>query len=394
MDSLHLDDLRDLVNADDSPCISIYLPTFRAGREVRQNAIRWKNLVDEVRQCLSDYRQHDQSMSERLKELDALTENDDFWQHQSDGLAAFASANACKRFRLPLEFDEFASVGNRYHVSPLLPLFEADGQFYILAVSQNSVRLLSGTKYQVGELSPEILPTDLQSALNIDEYMSTLQHHSGSGVSADQNSIFHGHGGSDPDVKKQDEILQFFHRIDDALQKFFDDKQKPLVFAGVDYLFPIFQKACSHAGLVDQSVTGSPDDLSPEELHEQAWSVVEPVFSADRQAALERYSQSAHTDRATEDVDTIVSAAQQGQVETLLVAAEAEPVWGVVSESGEIRRVQREDNAAEDLLNYAVIQTLLNSGAIYTVERDQLNGHAPAVATLRYPQTASLENAR
>lgn len=387
MDSMHLNDLKELVEVQGSPCISIYMPTYRAGREVRQNAIRWKNLVDHIEKRLEGDDQWDKaSVEARLKELEALTGDDDYWQHQADGLAAFVTADDFRRFRLPLDFDEFAAVGKRYHVSPLIPLFQADGQFFILAVSQNSVRLLRATKHRVTELEPDELPTDLRSALNIDEYMSSLQHHSGAGVSADENTIFHGHGGSDPDVKKQDEILQYFYRIDEALQQFFQDHHKTLVFAGVDYLFPIFQKASSHAGLVDEPVTGNPDDLTPEELHERAWTVVEPLFSAERQTALARFGDAAHTDRATNEIEAIVQAARQGQIDTLLIADGAEATYGTIDpSSGQVRRADESDSEAEDLVNSAVVETLLNSGTVYTVEREQLNGDAVAAAILRYP---------
>jgi hypothetical protein len=38
---------------------------------------------------------------------------------------------------------------DRFHLKPLLPLLTGDGRFYILALSQNQVRLLQGTRYSV-----------------------------------------------------------------------------------------------------------------------------------------------------------------------------------------------------------------------------------------------------
>jgi len=40
-------------------------------------------------------------------------------------------------------------VSDRFHLKPLLPLLTGDGRFYILALSQNQVRLLQGTRYSV-----------------------------------------------------------------------------------------------------------------------------------------------------------------------------------------------------------------------------------------------------
>ena len=69
-----------------------------------------------------------------------------FWQHQSAGLAIFITSNRVRRYRLPLNFAELMVVTDHFHISPLLPLFTGDGQFYILALSQNEVRLLLGTR--------------------------------------------------------------------------------------------------------------------------------------------------------------------------------------------------------------------------------------------------------
>ncbi len=75
-----------------------------------------------------------------------------FWQHQSDGLAIFLSSNKIRRYRLPLNFEELMVVDDHLYIKPLLPLFTGDGQFYILALSQNKVRLLNGTRDSVSEV--------------------------------------------------------------------------------------------------------------------------------------------------------------------------------------------------------------------------------------------------
>jgi hypothetical protein len=43
-------------------------------------------------------------------------------------------------------------VSERFHVKPLLPLLSGDGRFYVLALSQNEIRLLQGTRYSVEQV--------------------------------------------------------------------------------------------------------------------------------------------------------------------------------------------------------------------------------------------------
>ena len=43
-------------------------------------------------------------------------------------------------------------MAQRFQVRPLFPLLSDDGRFYVLALSQNVIRLLIGTRYHVHEV--------------------------------------------------------------------------------------------------------------------------------------------------------------------------------------------------------------------------------------------------
>ncbi len=50
--SVSQDELKNLIEVTQAPCISIYIPTQKAGPEVRQNPIRFKNLMREAEEHL------------------------------------------------------------------------------------------------------------------------------------------------------------------------------------------------------------------------------------------------------------------------------------------------------------------------------------------------------
>lgn len=386
MDPFTRDHLKDLAEALVEPAVSVYMPTFRSGREVRQNVIRFKNLVKQASVQLSARGMDDEEVRHLLAEASSLEANDDWWQHQSDGLAMFLAPERFDCYRVPLGFEELVTVGKRFDVRPMVWLLQGDGRFYVLAASQNRVRLFEGTRFSVSELEPTGLPSDLRSALNIDEYTSSLQQHSTGGPDAAGSMLFHGHGGSDMDVKKKDEILPFFRRINTALSAYFDNDRVPLVFAGVDYLFPVFQQACDHKGLVETAVTGNPDDLAAEKIHEQAWAVVEPIFQKSRESAWKRFHDLAESESATDDIGEIIQAAIVGQIDTLLFADGAEQ-WGVVDEqSGAVASDSPSSEDAEELINYAAVHTLINGGAVYALTPNRFANDKAAGAVLRYPR--------
>ena len=75
-----------------------------------------------------------------------------FWRGQKDGLAIFLTSDASHFYQVPLEVPELVVVSERFHLKPLLELF-GDGVFYLLALSQNDVRLLQASKYSVSDVT-------------------------------------------------------------------------------------------------------------------------------------------------------------------------------------------------------------------------------------------------
>ncbi|WP_417388569.1 hypothetical protein [Gimesia sp.] len=383
MDTFTRSDLKKLTTKTNAPLLSIYMPTYRSGREVLQNATRFKNLMKQAKQKLLATGLSESQITEMLAEASELETNEDWWQHQSDGLAIFISPNHFDCYRVPIDFEELVIVGSHFYIRPVIQLIQGDGRFYVLAVSQNRVRLFSGSHYSIEELEPEQLPSDLRSALNIDEYTSTLQHHSIGGPDAAKNTVFHGHGAAEMDQHKQDEIIQYFHHISAAIQSFLRNENTPLVFAGVDYLFPLFQSTCHYKGLVEQPVTGNPDELTAAELHQQAWPVVEPIFARDSQDALQEYNNSAESETATNDLGKTIRAANQGAVNTLLLAEDKQH-WGGFDEQASSIVNKDGQVDSDELLNYAAVQTLTTGGTVYSLPGDTLpNGESAAL--LRFP---------
>jgi release factor family 7 len=79
--------------------------------------------------------------------------------------------------RLPEEFGELVVVADRFHVKPLLTLLAAAHRFYVLALSQNQVRLLAGTPHGVREVELAGVPQSLREALKYDDLEKELGLH-------------------------------------------------------------------------------------------------------------------------------------------------------------------------------------------------------------------------
>jgi hypothetical protein len=382
MDMITLTELKTLSGRQPDWCVSLYMPTHRHGRDTEQDPIRLKNLLRETEERLESKGLRSPDVRQMLEPAQRLLHDSGFWRRQSDGLALFITPEANYTYRLPLPFTELVVISDRFHLKPLLPFFATDGHFYILALSQNEVRLLEGTRHTVDEIEMENLPTSIADALQYERFEQELQFHSSSASSGGKRpAMFHGHDVSDEDKGR---ILRWFHKLDDELSTLLAEKQSPLVLAGVDYLLPLYQEANAYPHLLEKGIEGNPEKLKPEELHERAWLLVEPVFDQAREEAAARYGQLASGGQATTDIQEAVLAAHHGRVDALFVAVDIE-VWGVFDAAANRVSVHKEaEPGDEDLLDLAAIQTMTNSGAVYAVPREHVPEQAPLAALFRY----------
>jgi hypothetical protein len=271
-------------------------------------------------------------------------------------------------------------VTDRFHIKPLLPLLSGDGRYFVLALSQNKVRLLQSTHYSVSELDLGDVPENLAETLRDDDSWKDLHMHSGlSRGEGNLSAITHG-----DEVDRKENIRRYFRRIDKGLHELLRNERVPLVLAGVDYLHPIYKEVNSYPHLMDEGIAGNPERLSTGELHEQAWAIVRPYFQKAQQEAVGRYKEFVSSDRASNRIRKIIPAACHGRIELLFVIPDLQQ-WGTFDPgTDEIHLHKKEKTGDEDLLESAAIQTLLNGGIVYMVEPGKMPDDGSLAAVFRY----------
>jgi hypothetical protein len=378
--------LRRLIAEQERPCVSIYMPTVRMGDETRQNPIRFKNLLNQAEEMLVEAGYRRPEARALLGPGHELLADEHFWQRQSEGFVLFISSSVTRYFRLPLAFEEGIFYGDTFHVKPLLPLIINNGHFFILAISQQAVRLFEGTRDGVDEINLEDVPSSLAEALRWDDPEPNLQHHAKQGPSTfgEMQGGFHGHGvGQD---NKKDDILRYFHKVNEGITELLAGEESPLILAGVEYLHPIYRQANSYAHLVDEGITGNPDKISPQDLHQMAWDLLEPHFRGEQDQSTQLYQQHAGSQHATEDLAGIVQAAVYGQVSDLFVATDSMQ-WGQFdAETGQVHIHETQTPESTDLVDLAACHTFLNGGKVFAVPPEEVPAGGPVAAVLRWPE--------
>jgi len=371
-------ELKTLMEKTEGPCVSIFMPTLRGGVQSQQNPIRFKNMLREAEERLVAAGLRPPEAKDLLEPAQKLLQDGPFWR-QSNGIALFLSPKTYRYYRLPFDFDEVLVVADRFNIKPLLRLPASAERFYILALSQNRVRLLEGANRKISEIDLEIegIPKSLADALKYDDVEKQRSAHSG----APGKMLFHGNAIAD-DAKVN--ILRYFQQIDRGLKDVLRDKHVPLLLAGVGYLLSIYKEVNNYPNLLPEGIEGSPDRMEAEELYERAVTILEPYSLKARQEAVALYKQTAGTGLTSNDVKEIVPAAYYGRVDILFVNNELH-LWGTFDpDTNEVELMPKAEHGNGDLLDLAAVHTILNGGVVYAVGPEKMPENVLLAAVYRY----------
>jgi hypothetical protein len=387
MDYLDHQQIRSLLENSASPAVSIYMPTHRGGAEAKQDPIRLKNAIVEAKQRLVSRGWSERQSDLFLAPCRELLGDGSFWLNLADGLAAFLDKGGFRYYRLPFHFDDMVAVADTFFIKPLIPFLNRSGEFYLLALSEQQVRLFRGSGYGIRELELTGVPRSMKEAFQYDEPEQQQQWHTrtsqaGMPKAAMRQAMFHGHGGA-VDIAKTDRD-RFIHLVDRKLNRILTDKNIPLVLASVDYSLATYASINSYPRLLDRHVQGNPDHLEEQELWRRAWPVVEPELLKGRSEALKRGQEQAHSDRGGNSFEKVTPHAYEGRVDELVVAVDREQ-YGTYDPA--TRRVVLHDEPGPDnieLLEFTAHHTLLNGGSVYAMNSREVPGGAWLLATFRY----------
>lgn len=387
IDLLERSSLDQLMAYEADVCVSIYLPMKRKGSDVRGNSVQLKNTLTEVTETLEERGWRKPDIDAFLEEPRQLLIDTEYWQHQDKGLVLFLSSDVYETYRLPLRFEPLTIVSERFHIKPLLPLFSDNGAYYVLALSQNKVRMFKGTRYSLEEVDGALMeaagiPESIDEALAYDDPEEQLQHHTTTSGSVKGPEVVH-HGHTVEDEREQ-RLRRFVQNVAKGVSNLLKGDETPVVVASVGYLHSLFEDMARLPNVMDDLIEGNPEHTPVETLRVDAWEIVAPSFTAAREQTSLRFKELSGDKKATDHLEEIIPAAFQGRIDALMVALDKH-AWGHFDmATSEVVVHGSERSNGEDLLDYAAVHTLKNGGTVYVVEEQELPGDTAAAAILRY----------
>jgi len=361
---------KELARAHDVDCISIYVPASRAGEEVDQKhaQLKLKNIVSEVRTTLEDSGKVEDDLNASLQRLEKLLKDAYFFRHQSDGLAIYLQGSEMSYFTLPVHFESVYYIADHFYLLPILPFFNDDGNFYLLALSQQKATLYEGSRHFMAEL---ILDEGTQKSPDRDGDIKekSLQFRSAGG--AQKGVLYHGQGSGKDD--RQKDLEKYFKSVDQAVNALLREEKAPLVLACVDSHFAVYRDLTAYHHLFPDYIPGNPDDIDAQLLHEKGWDLVEEYFLNERKAEREKIRDLSAGGRTSYSLDEILQASLDGRIETLFIQMGIDKYGLYDQDQRSVLRVrsEREGNSVS-LFNMAATHALLKGGRVFLESKENM----------------------
>lgn len=362
-------DLVALTSHREDICVSIYLPTTPLSQEAAADRIALRNMGKEVAAQLEAAGADKRRVASLLEQLDDLVDDTRFWQFQARSLAIFATPGNLRTFRLPNALEAQIAVADRFHLTPLLRAVSFPNVAYVLALSENAVRLVEvSADMPAGPVAVDGMPRDAASAVS----RASVNDRSPSGRI---------HGSEGQTVL----LRQYARQVDAALRGLLAGRNIPLVLAATQPLAAIYRSVNTYPHLAAAGIDGSPETLGDAELAQRARPVLDGLYQEEldewRQLFRTRESQG----RATADIAQAARAATFGAVDSLLVDIDSVTPGTVREEDGAVTFAEHAGAGSYGIVDEVAGRVILSGGRVLGVRKADIPGGQPLAAILRYP---------
>ena len=361
-------DIEKLAKLRKPACVSIYLKTTPLTQEIGESQIALGNFIREAETQLQAVDFDKRELASIVQSLKDLQEDDEFWRFQAHSLAIFATAEKIRTYRLPNTLTPMVQVSDRLHLKPLFRAITFPHSAFILALSENAVRLLEmHNDAPPVEVNLSDLPNDAASAAG----KSTINDRSHSGRLV---------GDEGQNVR----LEQYARKIDSALRSILAGRETPLILAATGRLASVFPQINSYSHLLAEAITDSPDRMTEQELGAAARPILDNHYAQQLTELRDLYQQRKQQRRTVTDMADAAKAATYGAIDTLMVDIDTVVPGFVNDETGAITLVKEDDAQAYGVVDEITARALSNGAKIFGVRKEDLPEGEQLAAILRY----------
>lgn len=375
-------DFYKLIQRNEYPCISIYLPTHIFGNDITEDPIRLKNLLNKCQNKLeSEFSKKQVSMI--LKPGFEILSDSMFWNHQNQGLTIFTSPSFTECFHLSLMPEEKFYIGSYFYILPLIPMLIKSKDYYILILNQKHIKLFRANYNNVYEIELPNIPANIDEILKYDDVEEHIQMHTTPFGKTKGNDVnFHGQGNIADKVRHKKNIENFFKEVAKGIDKQISEQKIPMVLVGVEYEQAIYKRFSSYKYILNEGLSQNGINFDVKQIYQRTQEIVQPYFNKEVEDCLSTYKNLTNTGKVSDDIKEILPSALKGRVETLLLDIDTSISGTIDPETQEVKVQVNKENRVEDLMNLTAIQSLKNDAKVCPIMSKEID--SPLAAVYRF----------
>jgi|AntRauTorcE11897_2_1112592.scaffolds.fasta_scaffold01691_3 hypothetical protein len=364
----------------EGPFITIYQTTHREPSKNEEDSLHFKNLIKAAEKQLETHYPNEDP-AKILNPLQEIQSNTQFWNQTQEGIAIFSNRTHTVAFRFSQPIRDVAVVSKTLYVIPLIRLFQTLDDYYVLALSKDSFRLFSGNRGKVSEVSfDESVPTTKNDVLGTLETDNNVTY--GSYGGAGGGAQFHGH----EDAKKveEEDMQRFFRYVDDLVKdNYTKTSNSSLILWALPKAQGVFRKISKNHNLMEDGVEKSTKDLTEDQVRDQTWSIIEPIYKDEVNALVKRFNTAVFKEQASDVFTEVFEAALNGRVDTFLIE-EGRIIPGYLNDKNEPVIFEETSKDTHDLLDTLAKLIIEQGGTIRVLSKDKMPTNTGFAAIYRY----------
>jgi hypothetical protein len=374
----------ELLDVDQAPCLSVYMPTHRKHPDNLKDAIVFKNLVKDMKESLLQ-KYSSGEVIKHLEPFETLAEDHETWNNTFNGLAVFSAKDVFKVVGVHTSFEKLAIVADSFHTKPLWKYLQSLDHYHVLGVTLQDIQLFEGHRHTLTEIElHDDTPTTITEALGDELTEGHLTAASYGGAGANVTGMHHGHGGRKDEAEIDAE--KFFRVIANEIhEKYSKPSGWPLILVALTEHQSVFRKVNKNSLLIADGIEVNPSSVTIDKLAEMAWEVMEPEYT-DKLVGLGSLFEQARADRkGSDDYKEVALAAVEGRIDTLLVEADRIiPVRITNLVTGNTQKKDMTNPRVDDLLDDMGELVLKMGGEVMVLPKENMPSETGLAAIFRY----------
>ena len=293
----------------------------------------------------------------------------DFCLTQAQSLALLATPDIYHIYRLANNLVNQLEIGDRFYLKPLFRALTFDQTAYILALSENEVKVIGLFREQDPE--PLEVPGLPESAISALSLPSLTASHKGP-----ENPV--------DGTERKMRLENYAKKVNEALTPLARSNEAPFILASTEPLASIFRSQAT-IGLAEETIALGPDKIPDHELVKLARPILDDYYGRELDRVRDLFEQRSGQKRVALDGADVAKAATFGLVDLAMVDFDnVEP--GVIDDLGNI--VFTSEAGSYGLVDEIVKRSMENGARVIAVRDKDMVGDTGVAAILRYPLEA------